>query len=101
MRMIRTLAMLGGAAFAGTVLALGWRDALAGAWLGVGTIALAPLALALLVARTRRDTGRVPAAAAEDLAWVVPDQPAKRQPPRGGLPVRIARPPRGPMPLAA
>ncbi len=56
------------AAFAAAFIALGWRDALAGAWLGMFTIAGATLAISLLVSR-RPAKRAVRAADAEALAW--------------------------------
>lgn len=49
--------------------ALGWRDAAAGAWMGIGAIALAPAAIVAVLARQRRERG-APASDVEAQAWV-------------------------------
>ncbi len=77
-------ATLACAAFAVATLTFGWHDAAAGAWLGIGTTAFAPLALRLAVAR-RRDASALPAAQVEALAWTESGWGG----PSGGL--RVAR----------
>ncbi len=79
-------------AFAVATLALGWRDAMAGAWLGVGTIAFVPLALLRLVAIHGRSPSTLPAVHAEALAWTESGWGG----PSGGQAVRVARPSRRP-----
>jgi hypothetical protein len=48
--------------------ALGWRDAAAGAWMGIGVIALAPGAIVAALA-LQRHQGSAPASDVEAQAW--------------------------------
>jgi hypothetical protein len=66
------------AGWAAATLALGWQDALAGAWLGVGCIALAPAAVWALARRPRADVAALRAADAEAAAWRAPETHAQR-----------------------
>ena len=79
------------ATFAVGALAAGRHEIAAGAWLAVATFALAPLALALLVARsrTRGPVAAVPAADAEAIAWLELGCEPGRGGPEGGRPVRL------------
>ena len=65
-------------------IALGWavlvsvagRGEWVASWLAMGTLSLAPLALAILVALSPRRQGQVSAAEAEALAWSQAEPPA-------------------------
>ena len=71
-----------------TLAALGWAALISAAghsepssvWLAVGTIAWAPLALAILASRAKARPGAIAAAEAEALAWSQPAPPAQRPP---------------------
>ena len=71
-----------------TFAALGWaalisaagRSEPAAAWLAIGTLAFAPLALAILAFRAKPRPGCIPAAEAEALAWSQSPPPARRPP---------------------
>jgi len=52
----------------------------AAAWLAIGTLAFAPLALAILASRVKARPGCIPAAEAEALAWSQSPPPARRPP---------------------
>ena len=52
------------------------RSEPAAAWLAAGTIAFAPLALAIVASRVKASPGSIPEAEAEALAWSQPSPPA-------------------------
>ena len=71
-----------------TFAALGWAALIsaaghsepASAWLAIGAIAWAPLALAILASRAQSRPGAIRAAEAEGLAWSQPAPPAQSPP---------------------
>lgn len=60
-------------AFAVIVLWFGWHDVTAGAWLGVGTIAFAPVAIWLFAVRAPLRPQFLRAVEVETLAWTQSD----------------------------
>ena len=71
--------ILAAIAWAALISAAGHAEP-AAAWLAIGTIAFAPLALAILVSQAKTSPGRMPAAEAEALAWSQAEPPAQRPP---------------------
>jgi hypothetical protein len=78
--------------------ALGWRDAAAGAWLGIGAIALAPAAIVAALALRRRERD-APASDVEAQAWSESGWGGGRAVPLA--PARAAGPRIGPRPATA
>ena len=68
-------------------------------WLALATIALAPLALAILAALAPRREGLISAVDAEALAWSQVEPPSPPKP--KGRPAEAPRPARRPQPLPA
>ncbi len=87
-----------------TFAALGWgalisiagRSEPAAAWLAIGAMAWAPLALAILASLAKPRRGAMRAAEAEALAWSQPAPPAPRPPAgraiRTGFALPLAQP---------
>ncbi len=71
----------------------------AAAWLAIGIIAFAPLALAIVASRVKAPPGSIPAAEAEALAWSQPSPPAQRPPAGRAIPAPPVR--LRPQPLSA
>jgi len=79
------ICILAALAWAALISAAGHAEP-ASAWLALGPIAFAPLALAIMASRAKPSPGRMAAAEAEALAW---EQPAP--PPQGPQPGRAVR----------
>ena len=73
------ICILAALAWAALISAAG-RAEPASAWLALGTIAFAPLALAIMATRAKPSPGRTAAAEAEALAWSQPAPPVPRPP---------------------
>ena len=75
------------------------RGEWAASWLALGTIALTPLALALIAALSPRRDGLMSAVDAEALVWTQSEPPAPPKP--KGRPAEASRPAWRPQPLSA
>jgi len=77
-----------------TLAALAWAGLMsaachaepAAAWLAIGTLAFAPLALAIVASLIKAKPGSMSAADAEALAWLQPSPPAQRPPAGRAIP---------------
>lgn len=76
------ICILAALAWAALILAAGHAQP-ASAWLALGTIAFAPLALAIMASRAKPSPGRMAAADVEALAWAQPAPPPQHRPPAG------------------
>jgi hypothetical protein len=82
-----------------TLAALAWAGLMsaachaepAAAWLAIGTIAFAPLALVAIASRVKAKPGSMAAADAEALAWSQPSPPARRPPAGRAIPAASVR----------
>jgi hypothetical protein len=82
-----------------TLAAVGWAALIsaaahaepAAAWLAIGTLAYAPLALAIMASRVKARPGSMPAAQAEAIAWSQPASPAQRPPAGRAVPTSSVR----------
>ena len=81
------------------LISVAGRGEWTGAWLALGTIAFAPLALAILAALSPRRDGLISAADAEALAWSQAEPPSPPMP--RGRRVEASRPAWRPQPLSA
>ena len=81
------------------LISVAGRGEWTGAWLALGTIAFAPLVLAIFAALTPRKDGLMSALDAEALAWSQPEPPSAPKP--KGRQAEAPRPTWRPQPLSA